>query len=482
MVVNRLYYDSADVASSVSLDSDVLRRALINIYSKDFNPVSDIDVNLFNKVWDDMSAAVARGVAQNPSVKPDSRFVDALAHSAEVFSAFKVHRVQRDMARLLIDSNGNLKPFDKWAADVAPIASHQMGAWLQTEYDTAVIRAHQAADWLQFEREKDILPNLKWMPSTSINPGLDHSIYWGVIRPVDDPFWSEHRPGDRWNCKCSLRSTDEPVTPLPVDAVPLASLPQPGLSNNPGTSRQIFSDDHPYFPDNCSACPYGKGMTDSLMRFFGARRKKDCFNCRSIDRRLKLLADPKFLARADYYDLKHDHNYRDVRYDKKSGGVRATHIGHNDNTGRKEFLGGTMSGADLERACVEQLFKAGHKVILCDESKMRKTGEAYSALDMQLDGIMMDIRAITGKGWYWRALLKKNVQLKKYNARPDIVDEAHALCLYFHRSGMFNEDNLLRSINIYKYFYDNSGNHVVPLIKRIYVVINGRNDILQYDV
>ena len=61
-----------------------------------------------------------------------------------------------------MDSNGNLKPFEQWLKDVQPIASHQCRSWFQTEYDTAVIRAHQAADWKQFERERDVLPNLKW--------------------------------------------------------------------------------------------------------------------------------------------------------------------------------------------------------------------------------------------------------------------------------------------------------------------------------
>lgn len=125
-----------------------------------------------------------------------------LIHSNEVFSAFKVHRAQNDMAARLLDSNGGLKPFNQWLKDVLPIASHQCGAWLKTEYDTAVLRAHQAADWQQFQRESDVLPNLKWMPSTSLHPGEDHRHYWGVIRPINDKFWNEHRPGDRWNCKC----------------------------------------------------------------------------------------------------------------------------------------------------------------------------------------------------------------------------------------------------------------------------------------
>ena len=88
----------------------------------------------------------------------------------------------------------------------------QVGAWLQTEYDTAVIRAHAAADWQEFERNKDIFPNLRWMPTTSPEPESTHAAYWRMklTLPVDDPFWVYHHPGDRWNCKCSLEATDEP--------------------------------------------------------------------------------------------------------------------------------------------------------------------------------------------------------------------------------------------------------------------------------
>ena len=67
-------------------------------------------------------------------------FLQQLQTNNEVFAAFKVHRMQRDMVRLLFDSNGTLKPFEKWVQEVTPIASHQVRHWLQTEYDTAVLR------------------------------------------------------------------------------------------------------------------------------------------------------------------------------------------------------------------------------------------------------------------------------------------------------------------------------------------------------
>ena len=168
--------------------------------------------------------------------------------------------MQNDMAKLLLDSNGNLKPFEQWRKEVMPIASHQVGQWLRTEYNTAVLRAHQAADWRQFEREKDVLPNLRWMPSTSVNPGKDHMVFWGTVRPIDDPFWNEHRPGDRWNCKCDLSSTDDPVTEIPDFT--RKDNPHPGLDNNPGKDGKLFSDTHPYI---ANAYPGAKKAVEKLM-------------------------------------------------------------------------------------------------------------------------------------------------------------------------------------------------------------------------
>lgn len=273
MVVDGLYYDKdTEVASSFDFSDEKLRSALLNIYSKDFHPASDIEITLFNEVWATMDKAVKKAFDNVSPSDPDADFIEALRRNNAVFSAFKVHRAQNDMARLLLDSNGNLKPFEQWLNEVMPIASHQCRTWLKTEYDTAVIRAHQAADWRQFEREKDILPNLKWMPSTSVHPGADHRAFWGTIRPVDDPFWSRHRPGDRWNCKCSLASTDEPETPV-IDSGKQDKA-QDGLENNPVKDGKLFSDNHPYVKE----------------AYFGAKRTVDKMAAR-IDEMLKEMPD-----------------------------------------------------------------------------------------------------------------------------------------------------------------------------------------------
>lgn len=243
--MNELYRDALDDASSdFTFDNAVLKQFLATIYEKDFHPMDDIEAKMFNAVWDKLNIATQKGFGSRTPDDPDYDFYQAIKKNNAVFSAFKVHRMQNDMAALLLDSNGKLKPFEQWVKEVAPIADHQVYHWFRTEYDTAIIRAHQAKDWRRFEREKDVLPNLKWMPSTSIHPGEDHRIYWGTIRPIDDPFWSNHKPGDRWNCKCSLSSTDDAPTSTPSGTP--GDGPQNGLENNPGKDAKLFSDNHPY--------------------------------------------------------------------------------------------------------------------------------------------------------------------------------------------------------------------------------------------
>ena len=489
--MNHLYYnaDSSDEAGVALLISpDTIAKALQGIYNRGKGSSGAyISPELFRAVADLLRQAESEGVGLSSAPDPDNDFRHALSHADDVFAAFKVHRMQRDMGALLTDSNGDLKPFKQWANDVLPIASHQCGAWLHTEYDTAVLRAHQAADWQQFVREADVLPNLKWMPSTSINPGTDHMPFWNTVRPVDDPFWDEHRPGDRWNCKCSLTSTDEPATPAPHSDK--ASDPQPGLSSNPGKDRAAFSQDHPYFPKACSSCSFYKpGLKDKLRHVF-TNRAKDCYNCPYVNNCLDTLCksqkpDKKRIKanRDEYKQLLHNSEYNDVVFDKRTGGLKAAHVGHITHEGEhaQRFFGG-LTSSDLENECQNQLFSMGHKAIFCNETK-KKGGKQLAALDMVMDDMTMDIRSVTGCGWYSNIFVKKNEQLRRYNNREDINEKADALCLYFHDPELFDEEKMKKSINYFKFYRDLNGNLLDKELKHIYCVISGRNELLHYEI
>ena len=259
-----------------------------------FDTSKEIEPSAWREVLRIINSGAVQGFTEsNYPPTHDESFLRSIRHSNEVFSAFKVHAMATKMAERLIGEDGKLRSYEEWRKAVAPIASHHVGSWLRTEYDTAVIRAHQAADWREFEHNKDIFPNLEWMPTTSPSPEAGHAAFWSkpVILPVDDPFWQEHRPGDRWNCKCSLEPTDITVQRLNDDEMAEAAKPQHraqrGLEGDPAR-KGLITDKHPYYPESCAKCPFytSKGVKGWVRRHF-SNRTKDCHSCPYVDKAIK---------------------------------------------------------------------------------------------------------------------------------------------------------------------------------------------------
>ena len=266
----------------VQFSVESIAHALVNIYKGEMDIDHEVEEHLFQEASKIFRDAIDEGyanAAENNAPLPENAFRDAILHSADVFSAFRTHRMQKDIAAQLLDSKGQLKPFSKFVKDVSPYIEHRNRAWLQTEYDTAVIRAQNAAEWKMFEQEKDVYPNLEWIQSTSPNPGADHMIYWGTIRPVDDAFWNDHRPGDRWNCKCELRQTDKGTTAVPESDG--KSDPARGLETNPAKAEELFSQKHPYYPHDCMSCPFAGNKLMALAMDLAGR--KNCHACKKVD-------------------------------------------------------------------------------------------------------------------------------------------------------------------------------------------------------
>ena len=469
MVVEELYQNASDegVRNSFTFDSSIIEKALRNIQSKRINTRTTIDAGLFSEVQRIVSNAIDIGY---DAPAGSNSFAQELKDNAEVWSAFKVHRMGRDIAARMLDSDGNLKSFEQFKADTKDIVDHQVGRWLRTEFDTAVKRAHKAAEMRQFMEEADVFPNIEWLPSSAVNPRETHIPFYHHIWPIDDPFWNEHKPGDEWGCQCDWRATDE----VPTDNTGLGSnniKPSAGLGGNPARTGQIFSIDHPYFPSDCAHCAFKSVQ----LRLF-TNKQKNCYQCANI---IKAIKSAKLAPVIEEYErLRADENYTDVKIDRKSGGLKATHKGHNIHSEQNEevFFNGRYTSTDLEFECQERLFKLGHKVILCDESKEFQ-GKKLAALDMELDGVMIDIKSITGNGWYSHALKVKNNQLRRYNNRPDNLAKACGVCLYFHEAELFDDIKMRKSIDFFKRHLEGT-----CYIKRIICVINGDDRILEYDV
>lgn len=272
---------------SFRFDADVMEYYLRQLYGKKFDVEKEIEPRMWKEVLRIINEATVEGLSQSKATPTlEENFYTKLRQSNEVFAAFKVHSMGNVMAKMLVGDDGKLKPFRQWKDDVKGVSSHYSGRWLQTEYATAVARAHAAADWMEFEKNKDIFPNLRWMPTTSPNPEKTHEVFWKMklTRPIGDKFWNEHMPGDHWNCKCSLEQTDDPATTLPTDEEMKRDEPQAGLKENPAKTGQLFDKSHPYFPKNCRECGFNKkkGTITSRLREWLQNAEKDCYRCKGL--------------------------------------------------------------------------------------------------------------------------------------------------------------------------------------------------------
>lgn len=418
--MDSLYRNAAEtpVEAPFVFDSHILAEALKNLYKRKYDPKKEIDPLLFSEVSRILGEAVDEGFG-NPDIEDE--FIRQLKSSTEVFSAFKTHRMGRDMAAKLLDDKGQLKSYRQFKQDVLPIASHHIDNWLKTEYNTAVRRAHLAADFERYKRNADILPNLRWEPSTSVNKRELHIPFYDRVWAIDDPFWADNFPGSLWNCKCGISPTDDPLTDN-SDIITLDVKPHKGLDGNPAVTGQIFSDDHPYHPADCRHCPFGKVKPLQIIN-----AKKDCHNCGKIQ---AVIQDAKLME--EYERLKLSEEYKDVIFDEDSGGLSAVHIEHNFDPTIGKF--GIPRG-DYEKLSTEALRKAGHKVILASEHA--ETG--IKTPDGFLDDIKMDIKGVEGTG-------KWTVKNKFASARDQ---EVEVIVLYFHESSLYSLERVRDGWNYY---------------------------------
>ena len=113
-------------------------------------------------------------------------------------------------------------------------------------------------------------------------------------------------------------------------------------------------------------------------------RKKDCNHCRYINRCIDKVGQAEKerikANRVEYKKLLHDEDCTDVIFDKRTGGVKATHRGHitHDKPNDERFFEG-LTTSDLERVCQGQLFRLGHRAVFLDDQK-RKTETIWQHL------------------------------------------------------------------------------------------------------
>jgi len=164
--------------------------------------------------------------------RKNQSFINEFKYNTAVFSAFKNHRQTEEIVGLLTDPDGNLRPYSEFRKQALEVSRDYNKNWLRTEYNTAVRAARQAVNYRKFLETKRLYPNLEYIKSTAAHPREKHLDWVGTILPIEHPWWDDHMPPSDWNCRCSVRQTDKPETPVPEgDSLPV-------FRNNPGKTAE----------------------------------------------------------------------------------------------------------------------------------------------------------------------------------------------------------------------------------------------------
>lgn len=124
----------------------------------------------------------------------------------------------------------------------AVLAVRKFNSYQAAEYNTTVTRCRTAKQWKTFEENTELFPNIRWLPSRSVDRREEHELFYNRVWPKDDPFWNSNQPGNLWNCKCDWEETNDPA----MDGNPKIHVFHPGLDGNPGKTGEVFSDSASY--------------------------------------------------------------------------------------------------------------------------------------------------------------------------------------------------------------------------------------------
>lgn len=171
---------------------------------------------------------------------PAHRLRVQLQYNIYVAAAFKNHHNVLEMHNLLFDSNGNMKSQSQFLKDVKAINEDYYKHWAKTEYNLAQANARMASKWMVYQDKGGALV---YQAVLDDRTRPEHAELHGATYPVDHVFWDSYYPPNGWNCRCTVRWTND-TTIKEAEGIPDV---KPMFRNNPGKTGKVFTEGHPYF-------------------------------------------------------------------------------------------------------------------------------------------------------------------------------------------------------------------------------------------
>lgn len=196
----------------------------------------------YNDVKVDLMDAVRKGMGDR---KGFEALLEDLGYNAQAFAGAKTYNLVREL-ELLKQQFPNVKDYEPHAQAMAK----QFDVWGEAEVNTAQQQTHQAKQWQIITEDRDMFPTLRYSTigdACKICRPLD-----GITAPVNSPVWRRIYPCNHYNCYCiviQLTAGEDLTNKAHMDALveQSAKLMNPVFLSNPGFTKQIYTNKHPYF-------------------------------------------------------------------------------------------------------------------------------------------------------------------------------------------------------------------------------------------
>lgn len=315
-------------ANSTQID-EIAKRLAERVYKGD-KILSDRA--LLRATATELMRGVQKGYGKVDWNAPDTKTIEHLTENVYQFAAAKNYHELRDMTDAVRDGD-KVRSFNDFSKQVDDIAKKYNRDWLRTEYNQAIAASQSAARWDDFKRNQKDMPYLQYQCVMDGNTRPEHAALHGVIKRMDDPFWTQYMPPNGWGCRCE-------------------ALQMPGSSykETPDTKIQLPNVSQMFrinFGQQATAFPPGHAYFKRFPKEYEHQAKE--MSRQEVRRILNNAEDAK--------RLKADKNYKDVVFDYANGGLKATHKGHNFD----------KKGGKYEKHSQNAGYKDGHKVIFGNE-------------------------------------------------------------------------------------------------------------------
>lgn len=262
-----------------------------------------------------------------------------------------------------------------------------------------------AQQWADFEADADLYPNLRIVTAGDARVRDEHKALEGLTLPINHSFWKKHTPPFDWGCRCGLIQTDEPAS----EKVPNFKF-KAEHQGNPFYDGKIFN-----------KIPYANGFS-----------KKDIQDIFKQANELFTQSAKYASNYSSYLKLKKNKKFADVKFNKKTGGLKATHKLHSFDPKLGHY----------EKVARDVLFNNGNSIILGKElaDVGEKVIDGVKKIDGHFNGLSCDISSIIGDG--------KNAVKRALNHSK--AKNADVAILYFPIKELFSSDRINKGIAMYK--------------------------------